>query len=158
MRRTLPFVIALAGCAASPNVTTARAPLAPDVAVGDDICPMTVPDASVEVKPIDGGTSLVFRTRGDVAELRRRVRTLTRLHSFRVGERGDPLMATTDDISNGVRLNIRPLDASRAPFVHSANLSHAAVLTRGTCPTIAPGDVIAWLAEDDRADRTLTSR
>lgn len=151
-------MFAVVGCAGSANVTPARAPLAPDVALGEDTCPMTVPDASVEVQPIDGGTSLVFRTPGDVAELRRRVRTLARLHTFRVGERRDPLLATTDDISNGVRLNIRPIDETRAPFVHSANVSHVAVLARGTCPTVAPGNVIAWLAEDDRADRTLTSR
>ncbi len=161
MRRTLPFVViglSLVGCAGTSTVTPARAPLAPDVAMGDDVCPMTVPDATVEVQQIDDGTSLVFRTPGDVAELRRRVRTLARLHSFRVGERRDPLLATTDDIANGVRLNIRPIDSSRAPFVHSANIAHAAVLTRGSCPTIAPGNVVAWLVEDDRADRTITSR
>jgi len=151
-------VLVFVGCAGTSTVTPARAPLAPDVAVGDDICPMTVPDATVEVQEIEGGTSLVFRTPGDVAELRRRVRTLVRVHSFRVGERRDPLRAATDDVSNGVRLNIHPIDSSRAPFVHSANVVHAAVLTRGSCPTIAPRDVIAWLAEDDRAGRTLTSR
>ena len=32
------------------------------------------------------------------------------------------------------------------------------VLARGTCPSVGAQNVIAWLAQDDRAGRTVTSR
>lgn len=160
--RCLALTSLLAACAAAPTpVTRAPAQLlaeAPDTR--EDLCPMTVPGAVVASQSIDGGTAFVFTTSGDVAELRRRVRTLARLHGQRVlGPRGATLLVATDDLERGVRLNIRPLETSRAREIQERGSRAAVLLAQGSCPAVANDALVAWLTEgDDARDRTITSR
>jgi hypothetical protein len=143
----------LAACAApvtsAPTVRLAADPV-------EDLCPMTVPGTVVTSEAIDGGTALVFTTSGDFAELRRRVRTLVRMHTLRVGER-DTLVATTDDLATGARLNIRPLDAAKTDRIHDYGSRRAVELARGHCPSIATDTMVTWLTTDVPGDR-ITSR
>lgn len=162
--RCLVLTSLLAACAsAPPPVTTARTPSqllaeAPDT--HEDMCPMTVPGAVVASEAIDGGTAFVFTTPGDVAELRRRVRTLARLHGQRVlTQTRATLLVATDDVASGVRLNIRPLEASRTLEIHDRGAQAARLLAQGSCPAVANDALVAWLTEgDDARDRTITSR
>ena len=117
---------------------------------------MTVPGTAVRSEAIDGGTALVFSTSGDFAELRRRVRTLVRMHGLRVGER-DTLVATTDDLATGARLNIRPLDAAKGSLLHDYTSRRALELARGSCPPVATDSMVTWLTSDEPRDR-ITSR
>jgi hypothetical protein len=117
---------------------------------------MTVPGTVVASEAIDGGTALVFTTPGDVAELRRRVRTLARKHSLRVGER-ETLVATTDDLASGARLNIRPLDEAKSALIHDYSARRVAMLARGACPAVATDSLVTWLTTVEPGDR-VTSR
>lgn len=45
------------------------------------MCPMMLPDVEVRVQDVEGGASLTFTTRGDVAALRERVRSLAQHHA-----------------------------------------------------------------------------
>ncbi len=51
------------------------------VATPDPSCPVTVAGTSVNVEDTDAGAALVFITTGDVAEVRKRVRTLAQMHN-----------------------------------------------------------------------------
>ena len=46
-----------------------------------EMCPMRVPGATVSVADTEGGVAVVFKTTGDVAELRRRVRHMAEMHN-----------------------------------------------------------------------------
>jgi hypothetical protein len=144
----------LAACASSPVTSAPAVRLAADPV--EDLCPMTVPGTVVRSEAIDGGTALVFTTPGDFAELRRRVRTLVRMHTLRVGER-DTLVATTDDLATGARLNIRPLDAAKSTTIHDYTSRRAVELASGYCPRVASDTLVTWLTTDQPRDR-ITSR
>jgi hypothetical protein len=118
---------------------------------------MNVRGAEVLSAPIEGGTSLVFTTPGDFAELRRRVREVTRLHGLRVLDRGTPFVASTDDIAHGIRLNIRPIDQDRGRAVHDHATARAGELARGACPAVGADEMIAWVATPDAAQRPAVS-
>ena len=144
----------LAACASAPVTSAPAVRLAADPV--EDLCPMTVPGTAVRSEAIDGGTALVFTTPGDFAELRRRVRTLVRMHGLRVGEH-DTLVATTDDLPTGARLNIRPLDAAKSTRIHDYTSQRAVELARGSCPAIKTDSMVTWLTSDQPRDR-ITSR
>lgn len=86
-------LIALGGCASSQTaqrqpVSTAAAPPTEGADQGHDhqagmmeMCPMRVPGTTVSVSDTEAGVAVVFRTTGDVAELRRRVRYVAEMHN-----------------------------------------------------------------------------
>jgi hypothetical protein len=45
-----------------------------------EMCPMRVPGTTVSVSDTDGGVAVVFKTTGDVNELRHRVRHMAEMH------------------------------------------------------------------------------
>jgi len=44
-------------------------------------CPMEVAGTSVRAEEVEGGAAMIFSTKGDVAELRRRVAAMAEMHS-----------------------------------------------------------------------------
>lgn len=84
---------ALAGCASSQTaqrqpVSTAAAPQMEGADQGHDdqagmmeMCPMRVPGTTVSVSDTEAGVAVVFRTSGDVTDLRRRVRHMAEMHN-----------------------------------------------------------------------------
>lgn len=150
----------VAGCGAPTTRVepSARAhPIAMPFEGPGDLCPMTVEGAIVEVEDIDGGSGLVFTTIGDVAELRRRVRLIARLHGERAGT--PTLFVSTDDVRDGARLNIRPIDPERVAAVREYGRSHALVLDRSTCPArLGSNALVSWLVSQDAAPQRVTSR
>lgn len=101
---------ALAGCAASQTTNpSASAPHSPEHARGEadpvkgpgmmggkgmmghmaGMCPLAVPATTVRSEETEGGASLTFVTSGDVAELRRRVAAMAKMHA---DGKGCPMM------------------------------------------------------------------
>jgi len=148
----------LAACAGAPaSPSRAFQSSTPTVA---NVCPLGVAGAVVASQRIDGGAGYVFTTPGDVAELRRRVRLVARLHRERVLATDPIVRAETDDVPAGIRLNLRPLDASQIDGMQSTTAFRAEQLARGSCPQIQGDQLVSWLATrpDDARERTLTSR
>jgi hypothetical protein len=151
----------VSGCGAqsTPTASTARAqPIAMPFEGPRDLCPMAVEGTVVEAGDIEGGAGLVFTTVRDVAELRRRVRLVARLHGERAGS--PTLVVSTDDVRDGARLNIRPLDPDRVAAVRQFSRAHAMELDRANCPAqLGSEALVSWLvAEDATPDRVVTSR
>ncbi|HXK18140.1 MAG TPA: hypothetical protein VNG33_10080 [Polyangiaceae bacterium] len=69
-----------------------------------DSCPMAVAGTTVRAEEVAGGTSMVFTTTGDVAELRRRVSAMADMHN-KHGAEGCPMMS----------MHEAPSDASPSP-------------------------------------------
>jgi hypothetical protein len=61
---------------------------APRAAGGDPSCPVSVPGTSVTVEDTNTGAALVFVTTGDVAELRKRVAAMAKMHNDHHGSMG----------------------------------------------------------------------
>lgn len=119
------------------------------------VCPFHVAGTQAAPEAVEYGAAYVFTTSTDVAELRRRVRVIARLH----GER-DGLIAATDDLPTGVRLNVRPADSTKIEQLQQAARRIAPRLAHGSCPNIRTGDMVAWLvaAPDINRDAALSSR
>src|SRR5436190_4870962 len=123
------------------------APSAPDLPIAmpfegpGDLCPMAVEGTVVEAEDIEGGVGLVFTTVADVAELRRRVRLIARLNAERAGT--PTLATTTDDVADGARLNIRPLDPARVISIRDSGRARAEVLDSATCPANLGSEALA---------------
>jgi hypothetical protein len=89
---TLPTaaLLALAGCAGSQ--ASSRADDTSSTAQGMQgmaaLCPMQVKDTKVEASDTDQGAALTFTTKGDVAELRRRVTAMADMHNAHHGGPG----------------------------------------------------------------------
>jgi hypothetical protein len=76
------FVLALAAaCGGASTSSPAATPPESTAAASDPSCPVAVPGTSVSVEDTDTGAALVFVTTGDVAELRRRVAEMARMHN-----------------------------------------------------------------------------
>lgn len=149
--------VVLAACASAPVPAPRTVTTAPTVALDTDTCPMNVDSAVVRAEPIDGGAALVFTTPGDCAELRRRVRDIARLHSFRVLETNATLIVATDDIAHGIRLNIRAVDANRGARLHDTAAARASQLARGACPAMNVDAMIAWVSDPDATQQAVVS-
>lgn len=96
--RTLIFalpataLLALAGCAGSQASSREDAAASSTTAQGMQgmaaMCPMQVKDTKVEASDTDQGAALTFTTKGDVAELRRRVTAMAEMHNAHPGGPG----------------------------------------------------------------------
>jgi hypothetical protein len=114
----------LASCAHSPS--TAAPPPPPAVAhvpgPSDDMmatCPMAVPGTEVSATDAVNGETLTFTTKGEVTELRSRVRGMAEIHNHHHGdgkspqgmmggETMSPSFATVLDVENGSSLLLTP--------------------------------------------------
>jgi len=149
------------GCGAPASRPAPSAPDLPNAMPFEgpaDLCPMTVEGTVVEAENIEGGIGLTFTTVGDVAELRRRVRLIARLNGERAGT--PTLITTTDDMRDGARLNIRPVDPSRVISIRDSGRARAEVLDNATCPAnLGSEALVSWIVEPGRApDRVVTAR
>jgi hypothetical protein len=73
------FLAVLAACGSSKPTSMAPGP-APTT-TSDPSCPVAVPGTSVTVEDLNNGAALVFITTGEVAELRRRVTAMAKMHN-----------------------------------------------------------------------------
>lgn len=146
---------AVAACASpkpTPQLRLASEPVA-------DICPMDVASTVVKPELLEDGTAYVFTTTGDVAELRRRVRLVARLHGQRGAvDRASKVMAATDDVPGGARLNLRPVDAADIAPMQAAQPARAAGLAPGICKRVGSESLVAWLVTEPETSHQVTSR
>lgn len=156
--KAIPLLLvsaAMLACATpkpTPQLRLAHEPVA-------DICPMDVAATVVKPELIDDGTAFVFTTTGDVAELRRRVRLIARLHAQRAAtDRASNIMAATDDVAGGARLNLRAIEAADVAPMQAAMPARAAHLAPGICKRVGSESLVAWLVSEPTRSDQVTSR
>lgn len=89
--RPFSLVVTLAAvgaCGGSSQSAAVHQPKATPTASADPSCPVTVPGTSVAVEDTNTGAALVFVTTSDVAELRKRVATMAKMHNDQHGSMG----------------------------------------------------------------------
>jgi hypothetical protein len=168
MNRVLLFGTAfalLSGCSHSPPAEPAARPVTAAQGPGRAshmmaMCPMQVPDTTVDAADTSGGEALTFTTRsGQVDELRRRVRAMADMHNqhhvsgtammqggtghgAKMGrgpnERGEmmmppPSLAAVEDTDGGARISLTPHDPAQASELRSAVRLHAEHMQRDGC-------------------------
>lgn len=126
------------------------------------MCPMDVPDTTIPASDTPQGEALTFATTsGQVDELRQRVRALADMHNQHVstaapapgpgepqgtgsaaGTEGaphghhmmpPPSRATVEDVDNGARVSIAPLNPSQADQLRAAVRMHAMHMQQHGC-------------------------
>jgi hypothetical protein len=136
------LALALLGCAAHP---------VPISGMPASTCPADVEDTAVSQADVEGGSSLIFTTRGSsrVSELRRRVQRMAAVHDdhhrgdgarvvdFRPGPNpGTRLTASTasaEDVEGGARLVLHPRDLAELDALRAEVRAQAAQLAAGSC-------------------------
>jgi len=114
----------LIGCAHSPSSTTLSSPPAIAHAPGPSdamlaTCPMAVPGTEVSATDAVNGETVTFTTKGQVTELRNRVREMAATHNkhravgkapegMLGGETMSPSFATVLDVENGSSILLTP--------------------------------------------------
>ncbi|MBA2540147.1 MAG: hypothetical protein H0V17_10970 [Deltaproteobacteria bacterium] len=77
----LGSLIALAGACSSSKTSAPTSTPKSTVVSGDTSCPVSVPGTSVTVEDANNGAAFAFVTTGDVAELRKRVGEMAKMHN-----------------------------------------------------------------------------
>lgn len=98
-------------------------------------CPMQVPGAEVSVQDTNDGIALrITTTSGDVAELRRRVESMAKMHSNE-GMHGNmmPFSVTYEEIQSGARLTLKPKDPAKLGEFRSTVRQHAEEMKKHDC-------------------------
>src|SRR5262245_13165270 len=98
-------------------------------------CPMQVPGAEVSIQDTNDGIALTITTSsGDVAELRRRVESMAKMHS-NDGMYGNmmPFSVTSEEIQNGARLTLKPKDPAKLAEFRSTVRQHAEQMKKHDC-------------------------
>ena len=118
----------LVGCSHSPSSTATYSPAAgsqASVPSGSRMatCPMAVPGTEVAASDAVDGETLTFTTKGDVTELRSRVREMAAMHNrhhesanappgMLASETMSSSRASVVDVENGADLRLTPRDAA----------------------------------------------
>jgi hypothetical protein len=180
--------LAFSGCASSqpsgPGPATASAQAQPEAPhaqgmtggmmngemMGGDMaamCPMEVKGTTAGAEDVDGGAAMVFKTTGDVAELRQRVAHMAEMHNQHHGEGHGPGMgmqggqagaggaeqsahagmmagmmmppstARAEDVDGGARLILAPKDPADLNKVRQHVQQHAQQMASGKCPMMS---------------------
>src|SRR5215831_18243796 len=98
-------------------------------------CPMQVPGAEVSISDTNDGIAVTITTSsGDVAELRRRVESMAKMHS-NDGMHGNmmPFSVTSEEIQNGARLTLKPKDPAKLAEFRSTVRQHAEQMKKHDC-------------------------
>jgi hypothetical protein len=101
-------------------------------------CPMKVPGAQVAASDTADGVALTFTTSsGDVAELRRRVETMAKMHSMAPGpgmhEQMIPFTAKVEEVPNGARVLLSPKDPAKLEEFRGSVEKHVENMNNGGC-------------------------
>ena len=144
----LAAAMCLSGCGSS-SAERASTETTPAMAMGAESCPMQVAGTSVMPADIADGATLSFTSTGDAAELRRRVERMAEMHNHHHsgagGMMGDdammpPSTASVDEIENGARLVLRPVDPAQTALIQAHVRTCADRMSHGECPMISHGD------------------
>ena len=98
-------------------------------------CPMQVLGAEVSIVDTNDGIAITITTSSsDVAELRRRVESMAKMHS-NDGMHGNmmPLSVTYEEIQNGGRLTLKPKDPARLAEFRSTVRQHTEQMKKHDC-------------------------
>ena len=101
-------------------------------------CPMRVMGAEVSTEESKNGIILIVTTKtGDVADLRRRVESMAKMHAENSNKEmhGNmiPFSVPYEEVTNGARLTLTPKDAARLEEFRTKVRQHAEMMTKGDC-------------------------
>lgn len=102
----------------------------------DDMCMLMKMDAAttqVTATETDDGVAIVFTSSGDLDDLRARVRRIADMHD-RMSMKRIPSHATVEDLDDGVRIVLVPIDPVQLEPLREQARVHAAMMARGECP------------------------
>ena len=98
-------------------------------------CPMQVPGTDLSIVDTNDGIALSVTTRsGDAAELRRRLETMSKMHSNE-GMHGNmtPFTVIYEEIPNGARLTLTPKDPTKLEEFRKIVRQHAEQMKQHDC-------------------------
>lgn len=147
----LAVATVLAGCASTSGAgsepmmgaATAPDPGAPaEAGMMASMCPMKVPGTTVAATEVEGGVGLAFTTTtGDVAELRKRVRSMAEMHNkpggvmmMDGGMKMPAATASVEDGEGGAQLILKPKDPAQLGTLREHARMKAQGMADGECP------------------------
>ena len=99
-------------------------------------CPMKVSGTDLSVTDVDNGIVLTITTKsGEVAELRRRAENMAKMHTEPSNMHGNmmPFTVTSEQITNGARLTLKPKDPGKLEEFRSTVRRHAEQMKNHDC-------------------------
>ena len=101
-------------------------------------CPMKVPGTGVSVTDTENGIALTLTTKsGDVAELRRRIENMAKMHGTAPNApmHGNmtPFSVKYEEIASGARLTLTPDNSGQLDSFRTAVRQHAEQMNKGEC-------------------------
>ena len=128
---------------------------------GGAMRPMNAAGTQIAVSNTSDGVAIMFTTTGDVADLRARVRQMADMRNEMAGAKGKgmqgdglqrgmqgggmgvgmnmiPSRAWVEDVPNGARLVLVPMDPSQLAALRQQARAQAEMMQRGQCPMMGP--------------------
>ncbi len=101
-------------------------------------CPMKVPGADLVVANVDNGITLTITTKsGDVADLRRRVEGMAKMHSApaNANTHGGMMAFSVkfEEVPDGARITLTPKDPARLEELRAKVRQHTEQMKKGDC-------------------------
>jgi hypothetical protein len=101
-------------------------------------CPMKVPGTDLSVTDSENGIVLTITTKsGDVAELRRRIESMAKMHSMssNAAMHGNsiPFSIRYEEVPGGARLTLTPTDPNQLNAFRTTIRKHAEQMKQGEC-------------------------
>jgi hypothetical protein len=122
-----------------PSFATGRARFQHDekMAMMQD-CPMKLPGAELSVADVENGIVLTITTKsGEVAELRRRIEKMAKMHNAPSSNAKDsamlPFPVMYEEIPSGARLTLVPRDVSQLEAFRASVRQHTEQMKKGDC-------------------------
>jgi hypothetical protein len=98
-------------------------------------CPMQIPGATVSIQDTNDGIALTITTQsGDDADLQRQAESMVKMHSNQ-GMHGNmmPFTVTSEQITKGARLTLKPKDPGKLEEFRSTVRRHAEQMKNHDC-------------------------
>jgi hypothetical protein len=101
-------------------------------------CPMKLPGTDLSVTDSENGIVLTITTKsGDVAELRRRIESMAKMHSMSSNNamhgNSIPFSIQYEEVPGGARLTLTPTDANQLNAFRTTIRKHAEQMKKGEC-------------------------
>lgn len=138
LRKTIVSALGSSLLLAMPELARAEAPPQFTEPPPRKVCPVDVPRTLVVERSFDGGSALIFVTRGPLDLLRSRVRALAALHNRQRDGVETPFTgeATVQEIDRGAVLRFDSPGAEIGPVGSSSALVYAQALAGEDCPLL----------------------
>ncbi len=113
------------------------------------MCPMHVAGTHISAEDTPDGVAIVFKTSGDVAQLRDRVHAMAAKHDQMAGSgmaaccaammSTVPSTVRAEDVDGGARMVLTPRDPAQLTALRDHVHERAAMMASGQCPMMQQG-------------------